>query len=386
MSEHDDIDFDFFGDSAPEPPKKRLVRRPSGPRPGGGSPPPKRPTGHPHTTTPVARLVSLIAFAIAMILILILAVRSCQSPSKSAAYKSYMVNVGKIAKDSATVGQKLSNLLDRQDLKETLIETTLKGLISRQAIDIQQASKLTPPGPLRQQHDQMVEALQLRRSALTGLLAVFKETFPKHGSGESNKAGLALSKKMQRGVASDVIWQDMFVAAARDILNRQGITGVSPPVSVFVADTARASYNTMGDVWQSFHGTQTSNPSGTMLHGTNIDYVKVKPANQTLSGALTNQIKMDSNLRFVVGVRNGGDYLEENIKVTLSIKQNPDPITKVVTIRQIYPGARTNVVFGPPWNLSDPVSKITMTIDVAPVTGETYKANNKAVYEVIFSL
>jgi len=89
MSDHDDdIDFDFFGDSAPEPPKKRLVRRPSGPTSGGGSPPPKRPVSTPHNNNPAVRLVSLIAFAIALILILIFAVRSCQSSNESSAYKS----------------------------------------------------------------------------------------------------------------------------------------------------------------------------------------------------------------------------------------------------------------------------------------------------------
>jgi len=99
MSEHDDIDFDFFGDSAPEPPKKRLVRRPTGPRDGGGSPP-RHPAGPPHSTTPIVRLVSLIAFAIALILILIFAVRSCETSSESAAYKNYMDKVSRVASDS----------------------------------------------------------------------------------------------------------------------------------------------------------------------------------------------------------------------------------------------------------------------------------------------
>src|SRR5674476_208002 len=114
MSEHDDIDFDFFGDSAPEPPKKRLVRRPTGPRDGGGSPPPRHPAGPPHSTTPIVRLVSLIAFAIALILILIFAVRSCASSNETAAYKSYMDKVGKIASDSQNVGKDLNKLLARQ--------------------------------------------------------------------------------------------------------------------------------------------------------------------------------------------------------------------------------------------------------------------------------
>lgn len=389
MSEHDDdIDFDFFGDSTPEPPRKRLVRRPSGPRSGGGTPPPKRPAGPPHTATPVVRLVSLVAFAIAMILILILAVRSCASSSENAAYKSYMDNVAKIASDSQTVGGNLSKLLDKQVLTEKLIETTLKALISQQAIDIQNASKLTPPGPLRQQHDQMVEALQFRRNALNGLLNVFKATFSKRGNSEANKASVALSEQMLRGVASDVLWEDMFVTAAQDVLKRQGIAGVLPPTSVFVADPGRATYNSMGVVWQRLHGVQTSNTSGT-IRGTNIVYVKVMPSGNTLTESAIETIKMPNNpdrLAFVVGVENGGDYLEENIKVTLLINQKSQPIQNTLTIGKIYPHAQTQVVFRGPFSLSDLINKIPVKVDVAPVTGETNTGNNHYTYEVRFTL
>jgi hypothetical protein len=385
MSEHDDdIDFDFFGDSTPEPPKKRLVRRPSGPRPGGGSPPPKRPPGPPHAAAPIVRLASLIAFAIVMILILILAVRSCQSSSEKTAYKNYMNDVGKIATDSQSVGKKLSNLLDRQDLTSSLVDTNLKALISEQTTDIRNASKLTPPGPLKQEHQQMVEALQLRHNALSGLLAEFRKTASKRGNTEATKAGLALSEQMFRGVASDVLWEDMFVTAAQDVMKRKGIAGVSPPASVFIADSARASSNSMGVVWQSFHGVQGSN-KGT-LHGTSIEYVKVMPAGDTLTAGVPKTITMSPNLAFVVGVKNGGDYLEENIEVTLLIDQTPKPIRKTLTIDKIYSGTLKEVVFKSPWDLTDPISQIPLKVDVKPVTGETNKGNNTATFEVRFTL
>ena len=384
MSEHDDIDFDFFGDSTPEPPKKRLVRRPGGPRDGGGSPPPRRPAGPPHSGTPIVRLVSLIAFAIALILILIFAVRSCESSSESAAYKSYMDEVSKVATDSASVGTNLSKLLDRQDLTEKLVETNLNGLIRQQAIDIQNASKLSPPGPLRQAHDQMIEALQLRRNALTGLLEVFKKTAAKRGSTEATKAGVELSQQMLRGVASDVIWQDMFVTVAQDVLKRQGISGAPPPNSVFVADSTRATINSMGVVWQRFHGVQTSTTTSGTIHGTNIEYVKVMPVNETLTQGLTKVVKIRKDLSFVVGVKNGGDYLEQNIKVTLKINQSPQAIEKVETIPQIYSHATAEVVFKN-FAVTDPINKLPVSIDVAPVSGETNTANNKATYEVRFS-
>jgi len=385
MSEHDDIDFDFFGDSTPEPPKKRLVRRPSGPRDGGGSPPPRRPTSPPHAASPLVRLVSLIAFAIALILILIFAVRSCESSSESAAYKNYMDKVSRIATDSQSVGTQLSALLDRQNLSESKVETTLKALISQQGIDTKNASKLAPPGPLRQEHGQMIEALQFRENSLNGLLTVFKKTFPKHGPTEMTKAGVALSKQMLRGVASDVIWQDSFVAAAQDVLNSHGITGVAPPSSIFVSDPVRATVNSMSNVWQRFHGVQSSANTSGLIHGTSIAYVKILPSGKELSTGVVESIKENQVRSIAVGVENGGDYLESNITVTLKIAQKQGPIVRTLKIGQIYSKTRKEVVFKGPFAWTDLVNKFPITVDVSPVTGETYKANNKATYEVIVS-
>ncbi|MGA9761814.1 MAG: CARDB domain-containing protein [Gaiellaceae bacterium] len=384
MSEHDDIDFDFFGDSAPEPPKKRLVRRPSGPRDGGGSPPPRHPAGPPHTASPIVRLVSLIAFAIALILILIFAVRSCETSSETAAYKNYMDKVSPIATDSQTAGTNLSKMLDRQNLSPTVIDTTLKGLIRQQAIDSQNAAKLVPPGPLREQNAQLLESLQLRSSALSGLLTVFKATQSKRGSTEAIKAGAALSKQMLRGVASDVLWEDMFAAAAQDVMKREGISGVSPPKSVFVSDPTRATVNSMANVWQTFHGVQTNSQTSGTIHGTNIAYVKVFPSGDTLTEGVTKTITANERLRFVVGVQNGGDFQEQNIKVTLKISQKPDPIVKVMTIGQIYSHATAEVTFKD-FAVTELANVVPISVDVTPVTGETNKANNQATYEVRFS-
>lgn len=383
MSEHDDIDFDFFGDSEPEPPKKRLVRRPSGPRDGGGSPPPRRPATPPHGGTPAVRLVSLIAFAIALILILIFAVRSCESSSENAAYKNYMDEVAKIASSSQSAGKSLSALLDKQELSESVVETTLKGLISQEGIDVQNAQKLTPPGPLRNEHEQMVEALQLRQNSLSGLLAVFKKTMSKHGSTAATKAGVALSQQMLRGVASDVLWQDMFVTPAQAVLKQRGISGVAPPSSVFVADSQRATYNSMQVVWQRFHGVQSTNTSGT-VHGTDIAYVKVLPSGKILNAAITETIKTSDRLAFAVGVENGGDYQEQNIVVTLKIGQTPNPIVRKMKIAQIYSKAKQEVVFKS-LNISELANKIPVSVDVARVPGEVRISNNVATYEVMFT-
>jgi hypothetical protein len=388
MSGHDDdIDFDFFGEPEPEPPKRRLVRRPAGPPPGG--PPPRRPGAPAPPATPIVRLVGLIVFAIAVILILVFAVRSCETSNKTAAYRSYMDQVTKIAADSQAVGKRLNAMLADQNLTEVKLETQLKGLIGEQDIVIRNASKLTPPGPLRQQQAKMIEALQLRSDALNGLLTVFRATYNKHGITEIAKSGLLLSAQMYKAVASDVLWTDMFIAQTRAVLQKEGVAGVSPPSSVFLADPDQATRGAMGAVWQKIHGIQSSTTSsGAGQHGTGIAYLKIAPSGQTLyPNSTATVIKLISNLTFVVGVKNTGDFLEQNVKVTLVITQAAPnkPITKYEVIPQIYNGVTQPVDFRGPFNVATMITPVKIKVDVAPVTGEANLSNNSYTYNVIFS-
>ena len=80
MSEHfgDDIEFDFFDEpeTREDEPRRRAPRRS-----GDGGGPPRRPVRPPAGFTPLLRLAGLIAFAILIIVLLVLWVQSCQGAS-----------------------------------------------------------------------------------------------------------------------------------------------------------------------------------------------------------------------------------------------------------------------------------------------------------------
>jgi hypothetical protein len=382
MSEHDDdIDFDFFAEPKTEPPKRRLVRRTAGPPPSGPTPP-RGPIAPAPGVTPLVRLVSLIAFAIAVVLILVFAIRSCRSSQEASAYNSYIDKVQTIATDSQSVGKQLSTVLATAP-KESVLESKLQGLVAQQNLDIEKAMGLTPPGPLRNAHARMIEALQLRRNGLTGLLTVFAQTANKKNS---VLAGKLLSDQGRRLTASDVVWEDLFQLPARSTLRKEGVSGVSPPASVFLADPELASRTSMVAIWQRLHGVQTSGgttPGG--LHGTQIEYVKVFPSGTTLQEGVTATIQLKDDTTFEVGVHNGGDFMEQNVKVTFTIDQPDNPVVKHETISSIYNGTTEAVVFKAPFQLTTIIKVVKIIVDVAPVAGEQNLTNNKATYEVRFS-
>ena len=378
MSERDDdnIEFDFFEEpeTREAAAQERAERRTPRARPSGA---PLRPPGG---LTPLLRLVGLIAFAILVVVLLVLWVQGCQDDKKRNSYKDYLGDVAAVAKDSETVGRGLNDLLTTPGLKRSELQTKLSGLVKQQELGVAQAQKLDPPGPLRPAHRSLVEALQFRVSGLQGLARAFEQT---KGSSDAAAAGALLAAQAQRLVAGDVIWDDLFKESAVAELKRQQISGIEVSDSNFVQTADLASNRSMVLIWQRLHVAATGGtPTG--LHGTGIAYVKVLPAAAQLSTTAENTVKASIDLTFVVGVQNTGDSQEVKLVVTLTIKQSPTPIVEKATIDLINPGETKSVSFGdlPTVLIAEPLS---LLVEVDPVPAEKNTSNNSFEYPVIFS-
>jgi hypothetical protein len=389
MSEHDtDLDFDFFDDDPP--------RSQSGGEelPPGHEPPPagagrrRPPSGRPPVgMTPLLRLAGLIAFAILIVVLLIFWISSCQGASKKSSYKRYYEKVGVVANDSEQVGRELNDALTTQGIKLGDLESKLAGLAQREQQNVAALRSIHPPGPLRLQHQEALEALEFRVSGLRGLADGFAQAArsPKSVTGNALKL---LQPPAARLVASDVIWNDLFQAPAQGnggVLQREGITGVAVPASVFVTSPDYASSRYWEAILQRLQGAATSGGTSGGLHGTGLVKTVALPGNQELSQDTENTVTATTDLGFAVTIEDTGDSQEVQVKVTLTIQQSPSPIVQTKTIDLINPGDQQTVVFR---NLGQVqfATKTTVKVDVQPVPGEKNTSNNSAAYPVIFSL
>ena len=98
----------------------------------------------------------------------------------------------------------------------------------------------------------MLDALDLRTNGLRGMTDAFRSTA---SSKNANQAGAELAVQMQRLIASDVIWQDLFKEPTKSELQRLGVTGVNVPDSIFLANPDIATTASMKSLWQRIHGT-----------------------------------------------------------------------------------------------------------------------------------
>lgn len=389
MSESDFDDIEFFEDldtgeqpTVVDRPRQPRQPRSGGPPPGGGRRPPG---GGGPGAAPVARLGVLVGVAILVIVLLVLWVKSCSGDSKKASYDKYMAAVKVIGDDSRRIGKELSAALITPGIKPAELDAKLKGLATRHDQDVASAEKLSAPAALRPAQAAVVDALKLRSAALRGLGSEF-QTWA--GSRDVNNASIALATQARRIVASDVIWDDLFVARSLDAMRGKGVTGIAPPDSTFVGTnpefgSPRYWINIVQRVNSVSPGNQ--NPNSTGVHGTGLIAVKALPSGITLNAGTENTVTAGTNLGFDVTVKNTGDSQEVQVKVTLTIQQSPQPILSTQTIAVINPNEEKTVRFS---NLGQVqyIAKTAVKVDIAPVPNEKSTANNSAEYPVIFSL
>ena len=240
MTERDDdiIEFDFFDD---EPDTEQATqRRPAVRQQPGGRPPtgggPRRPTFRgPEGLAPLLRLILLVALGIFLVTVLVFWIQSCRDAGRTEAYRDYASQMKTVSDASTAIGRDLNEQLTTPGTNQADLIRAIEGLTDRQEQVVRNAQDIDEPGPLRDAHRAAVESLQFRVSGLNGLVAAFRQTAD---SQDAARAGTLLAAQAERFVASDVIWDDLFVEPSKTELEQLGVTGVAVPDSNFVV-TAR---------------------------------------------------------------------------------------------------------------------------------------------------
>ena len=381
----DDIEFDFFEEPATQEASQRSLRRPGRTGDGDGPPRgPRRPLRGPTGFTPLLRLIGLVAFAILVVVLLVFWVQGCREDSERDAQQDYMTEAGEVAAGSESIGRDLRELLTEPGLKQADVDQRLGGLVQRQQLDLDRAEQLDAPGAMQGPQEGLVQALQFRVNGLRGLADVFEQTKSLEAD-KAAEAGRLLAAQAQRFVASDVVWEDVFRAAAVRELQQQDISGVAVPTSQFLQTADFATQRQLTPIWQRIHSSSTGGtPTG--LHGTGIAGVRVLPSGKQLTaGGDPTVIQASTDLAFEVSVTDTGDSQEVGVEVTLTIPKQPQSIVKKQTIDIIEAGETKAVTFRnfPTLPFGEEVN---LRVDVKPVPGETNTGNNTVEFPVNFSI
>jgi hypothetical protein len=374
----DGTDIDFFEELPTREAARERTRRPGG----GGPRPPRRRSGAPAGLTPTLRLAGLIGFAIVIVVLLTFWVDSCRAEGARESYRSYLESVGTIADSSAGVGRELNDALTTPGISSEDLQTTLAGLAQQQEQAVVRARELTPPGRLREQHQEAVEALELRANGLRQL----HDAFGQVAGAKAADAGKTLAPPMRVLVASDVVWQDEFVGPARTVMETRGIRGIEVPDSMFLTNYELASEQLLTQIWQRLTGAAGGGEPAPGKHGNGLVSVTAVPSGKALQAGEDNFVTATPDLAFRVTVENSGEHQEVGLQVVLTIDQSPQPITKEGRIQIINPGEQKTIVFRNLGQIVQFSQKTTVKAEVKPVPGEENIANNTGTFSVTFTL
>ena len=383
MTTFDDenIEFDFFDEPETEE-APRPGRRPRRERSG-----PPRPPAPPTGIVPLARLVGLIAIAIAIVVAFVFWVGACQGKSTHDQYASYATGVQTVAASSNALGREFAAKLGSSVLKQADLESSLQQYAQQEQQEYDQAQQIHPPGPLRQIHERLVDAIELRAKGLAALGDVVAGWNSKSTT-STNTAIDGLAAQAELLTASDVVWEQLYRLPATQQLKTEGITGVVIPKSAFVPNTELVSARSFGVLLDHLKGASTGGsapPAG--LHGSALVSVVANPGATALSTSTATTVKVSADLAFAATVQDSGNFQENGVVVHLTITAGSTTIKRTQTIQTIASKTQQTVSFG---NFNLPTAafgnRATVKVDVAPVPGETNVSNNTASYTVFFTL
>ena len=367
-----DIEFDFFEESPTTESAPGKKDSPPGKRPRLPKRPPAPPGG-----PRLYRLGVLIAGAILLAVIFILVINNCRGDQKQSAYEGYIEDAGAVATESAELGAQLNERLTTPGIRLEALRADVEGLQEQQEQILRRAEDLSPPGPLVEQQEALVETMQFRVNGLAGIargLQLVAQT------DDPQESGRNLANQAQRLVASDVVYADAFRAAAESVLEQQGITNVAVPASVFVQNPEFGSPT----FWTQTVQRLTQGPEAGGLRGNGIAGVRVQPGGQELVRGEDNTVEQSADLAFEVLVENSGETQETQVKVILIIRQDPQ-IRKEQVIDVINPEETKTVRFTG-FDTLQFSTQTTLQVQVEPVQGEQNTNNNTREYPIIFTL
>ena len=290
---------------------------------------------------PCCACSGLIAFAILIVVLLLLWVQSCQEDAKHDAYSDYMTDIGAVGRDSERIGRELSDVLTTPGIKPAELQKQLTGLVQQQEIGADRARNSIRPcrcstarGVGRGADVSASPARRPRRgvSADSGLEGRGRRRAARLAGGAAHHERRRLGRPLQ--------------GAERDRAPSEEISGVEVrtrtssrrPILRARARWCRSGSGSTAPASGSTSGTPRACTGRTSSRSRS-------PGGQTLSTTTENTVEASTDLAFAVTVANGGDSQEVKIPVTLTIQQSPTPIVKKATIDIINPDETKTVVF-----------------------------------------
>jgi hypothetical protein len=370
----------FEGDEPTRVSRPARPRRPSGGRSasrgGGGTRPPDR-------QTLLVRQAVAIGLGLLLLILLVVGVRSCQNSAKESGLKDYNRNVTAVIKASDNeVMRPFFGLMNNGAQEGQDLQVQVNQL--RQAADdlAKRAERFSVPGEMAEAHDDLLMVLNFRRQGL----ARIAEAIPSaQGRGvPAEQAVNRIAANMQLFLASDVVYSQRVAPYIKEALDNAGVSGQTIATSRSLPSVEWLSPQYVAArLGSEAAGGTTTGTAAPGLHGHGL--VSVTANGVTLQpGGVINRVPVTGGATFTVAFQNQGDNNERNVRVTVTVRGGPKPVTAQKIVPQTT--AKQSAQVSIPLGAAPPTGQATtVEVVVNRVPGERNTTNNRQTYTVLFT-
>jgi len=307
-----------------------------------------------------------------VLILIVLGVKGCLDARAHRELSDYARDVTQIVEETDQTSKTFfSKLADPGSLSVT--EFTAEVNADRSAMDnyASRVDGLSAPGDMGRAQNALELTYELRASAMAEIANKMPTAL---GDAGAAKATAAITRQMQKLLASDALYAAIVRPEIDGVLATNGIEGSDVPESVFLPEGTKwleesSVSSALGGINGSSTGSTTPGVHGLGLLGVSI--------NGTELGEETASVSTEETPEVEVEVQNQGDSTENGVDVTVTVGG-----TELQgSIETIAAGetATATIALTP-----TPSGEETLEVDVETVPGEQVSENNEASYTVLF--
>ncbi len=313
--------------------------------------------------------------ALVVLILIVLGVKGCLDARARSALTDYSGSVKQIVDETAQTSEDFFGKLEEPG---TLSVTEFTGQVDadRSAMENYRTrvEAIGAPGAMSHAQQSLELVYELRASAMEEIAEKMPTALGEAGAAQ---ATAAITRQMQRLLASDVLYESVTRPEINGKLAGEGIEGEGDtvPKSGFVPGGIKwLDEAEVRKALESVSGASGGEPSPG-LHG--LGLVGVSVGGAELTPELSNTVVVEGTPEVEVEVMNQGESTENGITVVVSVAGKET----TQEIAALEPGATESAVV--PLTPA-PKGETTLEVEVEPVPGEHVTTNNEATYTVNF--
>lgn len=305
-----------------------------------------------------------------LLILIVLGIKGCLDARAESELSDYADKVGEIAEETEQTSKDFfSHLENPSGLSVT--EFTAKVSADASAMDnyATRVDSLGAPGDMKRAQGNLELVYELRSSAMTEIAEKMSTAL---GNAGAQKAMAAITKQMQKLLASDVVYEQVVRPEIDGVLASNGISGHDVPNSSFLPDEKWLEASAVSSALGGISGNSTAATSG--IHGLELTGVSVNGSELVEGGVTT--VSGEAGVEVEATVQNQGESTENGVTVAVTVEGN----TLQGEIEEIAAGeeATATILLTP-----TPKGEVTLEIEAEPVPGEQITENNEATYTLL---